>query len=432
MSNEFIEVDLSRPLNEYCKNATNREGDTFVGVKSEIIGDKHEVNVYFPIGYKISEKEETVRDEIIDLISVLQAYNDNQSRVSQITSNQVLKTVRFPVQAYFKVMHYYLQNDYYKENEEVYVPGTSGPVSMKVTINKIQPIVQKAGFVFPNLMVRKNNDTDKHLITEINKYCVYESFIKLGWIYKYKLPKPAEVRNPNLKVYKSILQQKLEQANNDTLKELFQSMLAIIDFRNSADNPEEFYFGTNNFEYIWEKLIDETYGVGNKDYYFPKTSWRLNYGERYNPALEPDTIMLTDNHICVLDAKYFKYGVSGKHSDLPKSTDINKQITYAEYIAENSKFEEEIKSGKQVLNAFLMPFSRIDNKFGINEKYFSIGEAQAEWKHSTKDYERVQGILIDVKTLISNSTRPNRKEIKDLSIAIENSLKKNKEKESVR
>ena len=38
---------------------------SFVGVKSEIIGDKHEINVYFPIGYKISEKEEHVRDEAI-------------------------------------------------------------------------------------------------------------------------------------------------------------------------------------------------------------------------------------------------------------------------------------------------------------------------------------------------------------------------------
>lgn len=281
-------------------------------------------------------------------------------------------------------------------------------------------------------MVRKNNDTDKHLITEINKYCVYESFLKLGWIYKYKLPQPAKVKNPNLKVYRSILQQKLEQANNDTIKQLFQSMLAIIDFRNSADDPEEFYFGTNNFEYVWERLIDETYGVSNKNHYFPKTSWRLNFCERDNPSLEPDTIMITNDHICVLDAKYYKYGHSGKHSDLPRSTSINKQITYAEYIAENSKFNKEREEGKDVLNAFLMPFSKANNIFGTSKNYFSIGEAVAEWKHSTKDYERVQGILVDVKTLIANSTRPNRQEIKNLSKVIEESLKKNKDMESKR
>lgn len=432
MSNEFKEVLLSKSLNEYCRNATNREGDTFVGIKSEIVGDKYEISVHFPIGYKISENEVDVRDEILDLFSVLQKYNDKQSRVSHITANQILKTVRFPVQAYLRVIYYYLQHDYYKENEEVYVPGMSGPVNMRQTINKIQSIVQKSGFVFPNLMVRKNNDTDKHLITEINKYCVHESFLKLGWIYKYKLPQPSKVKNPNLKVYKSIIQQKLEKINDDTMKQLFQSMLAIIDFRNSADDPEEFYFGTNNFEYVWERLIDETYGVNNKSYYFPKTSWRLNFGERHNPTLEPDTIMITNDHICVLDAKYYKYGISEKHSDLPRSTSINKQITYAEYIAENVKFKRERDESKDVLNAFLMPFSKANNKFGTSNNYFSIGEAVAEWKNSTKDYERVQGILLDVKTLIANSTRPNRQEIKNLSKAIEESLKKNKAMESER
>lgn len=433
MSNSFTEIQLSKPLTEYCKNASNKEGDTFVGIKSEFINDKHEINVYFPIGYKISQKEEDVRDEIIDLVEVLQAYNDKQSTISKITANQVLKTVMFPVQAYFRVMQHFLQHDYYMENEEIFVPGMSGPMSMRETIKRVQPIVQESGFIFPYLMVRKNNDTDKHIITEINKYCVYESFIKLGWIYKYKLPQPSNVKNPNLKMYKSILQQKLDTINNDNLKQLFQSMLAIIDFRNSSDDPEEFYFGTNNFEYIWERLIDETYGVKNKEDYFPKTTWKLNFaGKRDNPTLEPDTIMKTDDNIYVLDAKYYKYGQTLKHSDLPKSTDINKQITYAEYIATNSKFEDERSEDKSILNAFLMPFNKDKNPFKANSKYFSIGEATADWKDSSQDYERVQGMLVDIKTLISNSTKPNRKEIRELSDAIIKSLENNKDIESGR
>ena len=79
-----------------------------------------------------------------------------------------------------------------------------------------------------------------------------------------------------------------------------------------------------------------------------------------------------------------------------------------------------------------MPFSKVSNIFGTSDNYFSIGEAVAEWKDSTKDYERVQGILVDIKTLIANSTRPNRQEIKNLSKAIEESLKKNKRKGSER
>ncbi|MDY0410595.1 hypothetical protein [Paracerasibacillus soli] len=136
MSKPFTDVVLSKTLNSYCRNATNKEGDTFVGIKSEIKGDKHEISVNFPIGYNISKKEENLRDDIIDLISVLSAYNDKQSRVSQISSNQVLKTVRFPVQAYFRVMRYYLDYDYYMENEEVYVQGTSWPCKYETNYKK--------------------------------------------------------------------------------------------------------------------------------------------------------------------------------------------------------------------------------------------------------------------------------------------------------
>ena len=34
-----------------CRVATNIEGDTFVGIKAEIINDIQEVTVNFPLGY---------------------------------------------------------------------------------------------------------------------------------------------------------------------------------------------------------------------------------------------------------------------------------------------------------------------------------------------------------------------------------------------
>ena len=75
MSSTNEEFHLEKPLYKYCKNATNREGDTFVGIKSELIDEKHSLTVYFPLGYKISQDDELVRNEIIQLLSVLQDYN---------------------------------------------------------------------------------------------------------------------------------------------------------------------------------------------------------------------------------------------------------------------------------------------------------------------------------------------------------------------
>ena len=62
------------------------------------------------------------------------------------------------------------------------------------------------------------------------------------------------------------------------------------------------------FNYIWERLIDFTYGISNKQDYFPRTQWNLIYETKNAKgyALEPDTIMSNGDDVFVLDAKYYK------------------------------------------------------------------------------------------------------------------------------
>lgn len=59
------DIDLNKPLMEYCRNATNKEGDTFVGIKSEIKNDIHEIQVSFPIGYRLPKTEDEANEDII-------------------------------------------------------------------------------------------------------------------------------------------------------------------------------------------------------------------------------------------------------------------------------------------------------------------------------------------------------------------------------
>lgn len=429
----FQDVNSDMPLTQYCRNATNREGDTFVGIKSENIDGKHNLSIHFPLGYKISDTEDVVRDEILELVTVLQEYNDERSRISKISPDQVLKTVRFPVQAYMTVIMEYLNNGYYQIKEEQFARGTAGQVHWPRTVllETKNAIPTENGIVYPKFRVKQHNETDKDLITEINKFCVYQSYVRLGWIYKLPLPqKPRPV--DNIELYREFLNEKKLRTNVDKDKRLFQSMLDILNFENTTDDPEQFYFGTNNFEYIWERLIQATYGNVEKDYYFPRTKWLLNIGrERENAALEPDTVMKDDKDIYILDAKYYKYGVTRLPFDLPNSSSINKQISYGEYVTYNEKFAEERKNGMEVYNAFLMPY---DSKYEIYnfkkqvDNYYSIGEAISEWKDGKEKYQRVQGILVDIKWLIKNSIRPSGIEILKLSEAIKNSIEENKKR----
>lgn len=429
----FQNVNSDMPLTQYCRNATNREGDTFVGIKSENIDGKHNLSIHFPLGYKISDTEDVVRDEILELVTVLQEYNDERSRISKISPEQVLKTVRFPVQAYMTVIMEYLNNGYYQIKEEQFARGTAGQVHWPRTVllETKNAIPTKNGIVYPKFRVKQHNETDKDLITEINKFCVYQSYVRLGWIYKLPLPqKPRPV--DNIELYREFLNEKKLRTNVDKDKRLFQSMLDILNFENTTDDPEQFYFGTNNFEYIWERLIQATYGNVEKDYYFPRTKWLLNIGrERKNAALEPDTVMKDDKDLYILDSKYYKYGVTRLPFDLPNSSSINKQISYGEYVTYNEKFAEERKNGMEVYNAFLMPYDSKYEAYNLKKQvdnYYSIGEAISEWKDGKENYQRVQGILVDTKWLIKNSIRPSGSEILKLSEAIKNSIEENKKK----
>lgn len=420
------ELNCDKPLYEYCKNATNKDGDTFVGIKSEIVDNKQSLNIYFPIGYCISQNESDVRNEILQLLSILQEYNDTQSVVSSIAQEQLLKTVGFPVQAYFRVISEYINNGPYQIKEDEFKRGQSGAISWSQTRKKEKPIVTTQGFVYPIYRIRHHNETDKNLITEINQYCAYESFLKIGWLYNLPLiQKPIQTRG--LEEYKIYLNNMTLYATKDNDKALFGAMKEILDFTNNKDWPEEFYFGTNKFEYIWERLVDETYGNQKKEDYFPKTKWILNIGnQKENKALEPDTIMKYGKDVYVLDAKYYKYGVTKNPQHLPESSSINKQISYGEYIKTHEKFENQRKLGMNIYNAFLMPYDSTHKPYDKeNSKYYPIGEAIAAWKDNLEDYHRVQGILIDVKHLMANSIKPNYKEIEELSKQILKSLESN-------
>ena len=230
--------------------------------------------------------------------------------------------------------------------------------------------------------------------------------------------KPVIVKQERL--FRSVLKDKIANTFNDKNRMLFRHMLAIIDFGGDKDSDKNYRYGTYRFEYIWEKMIDKVFGIENKADYFPKTTWYVNGSKYDNASLEPDTIMLYGTDVYVLDAKYYKYGVTGKTWDLPESTSINKQITYGEYIANEDKFKKKHGENMKVYNAFLIPFDSLKSKYLDNTNMLKVGEAVSNWKDNTEEYQKIQGVLLDVKTLMSINVRQEIKEIEKLAKLIEN------------
>ncbi|MBQ8902762.1 MAG: LlaJI family restriction endonuclease, partial [Oscillospiraceae bacterium] len=160
------------------------------------------------------------------------------------------------------------------------------------------------------------------------------------------------------------------------------------------------------------------------------TRWYIKDKVKENFALEPDSIMLHDGKIYVLDAKYYRYGITGNPVHLPESSSINKQITYGEYIYTQERFKREYGKDVPVYNAFLMPYNSAKNVFGFDSIYGNIGEARGEWKSGNYDYERVQGIVVDIRYLMYHYTGSHSNKIIQLAEAIEKAIQDNKQTSS--
>ena len=82
-----------------------------------------------------------------------------------------------------------------------------------------------------------------------------------------------------------------------------------------------------------EKYLEDE----NPDKFYPTSIWRLLSGEKTGSKMRPDAIRreeISNNgenklfKYYILDAKYYKYGVSGSFSDLPNTDSVQKQVTY--------------------------------------------------------------------------------------------------------
>lgn len=386
------------------------EGDDFVGLRFE----NNQPKVVFPRGYALADSDDEVRKDIIRLLSTILKYKDKYQG-EEIRASIGEQYLSFPLLSYQYIIQDFLAHGYYIEKEVQYAEATKGKISWKRTIQQQRPQIDGNNAVYLSFIVRQNKINDNNLITRIHEYCVYESFRNLGWLYTPAMPKKPTITF-NKKAFIATLTNELRNTNDDGKKKLFSCMINII---NEADelfnSSQRKAFGVDRFEYIWEALIDHVFGEDDKEVFFPHSTWEIidSTGvKRINPPLEPDTIIRYNGAIFVVDAKYYKYGVTFNPEHLPGTSSIQKQITYGEYIERKFKTD-------QVYNAFVMPFNKQN---GVsNYRLVSIGTA--DWKdNSDKNYEFVLGILLDTRHIINTYARQNPSEIEELSSLIIESL----------
>lgn len=390
-------MEETKTLRQRCHVSTGGDGDRFVGVKADTEG----AAVYFPVGYGLPEQDGDLRGDIHQLFGVLTAFM-KEERTVEASSGEAPRRVEFPIHAYLTVLRSFLRTGrYYVERDARFITGVKGRTDWARTVKNQRGLVQKNGaLIFLNRTVRATTPNADRAITQIHRYCVYEAFEKLGWLFVPSMPeKPGPF--PGIPASIHLLTKKLASTRLDGEQALFGAMRAMLVYLDRAGPVTAYSFGTERFEAVWEKMIDKAFGVADKAAYFPPARWLLDYGpDRETRPLQPDSIMVYGDKYYVLDAKYYRYGVTGNSAHLPSSADINKQITYGEYLARTRGIP-----GARLFNCFILPYDRAVNPFRLTGAVGNIGEAVGDWRFDApggalKYYERIQGIVMDTRYLM--------------------------------
>ena len=395
---------------------SGKDGDRFVGFKA----DSDKINVFFPIGYDIpADDESQVRKDIRNLFSVMA--DSIRGGIADRSNSLNHYVVNFPIKSYFIVINHYIEKGYYVEKEKVFQKASRGNIDWKRTVRDNRVIVHEdCSPIYTEFTVKKMTPNNDGKIRHINEYCVYEAFSKLYFVYHSNNPvsstKKLLISNREAR---AILSNALASTHDDTKQSLFRAMRDMLDFLDERNENMRYTFGTDEFEYVWQSIIDIAFGIREKDEYFPKAKWNLRYGciKEKNP-LQPDSIMIYNNKVYVLDAKYYRYGITGISDHLPNSSDINKQITYGEYAAKIAKE----KNNDSVFNAFVMPYSKSANCFNAGREFADIGFAEGLWKDGIHEYEKIRGILVDTRYLLFHYRDSGNENKKLLSECIEGGL----------
>ena len=291
-------------LRDKCSINTNYDTDTFVGIKCE----NGDYSICFPLGFQMSESDRQLRKDILLLLNSIK--ETTMKKESEVYNDfKEYSQLDFPFQAYLALIYDYYNRGYYHEIEVIYNVSKRGKIDWNRTIKTQKPSIQDGQAFYLDFVTKRNSINENELITLIHEYCVFDSFEKIGWLFTDKLPSKPRLKF-NYKLFKSVIREKLGRTFNDKNKKLFRNMLAIIDYEGENNEQREYKYGTNRFEYVWESMIDRVFGIEKKEQYFPKTTWTLSERKYDNASLEPDTIMIVNNNVYVLDAKYYKYGAT--------------------------------------------------------------------------------------------------------------------------
>ncbi len=348
----------------------------FIGIYSK----NNHMTITFPIGYNIKEEIITKQDKINNL------YNDVSKLLILLEQNQDAPYFdegnnKFSFSSALFLIKDYFANGLYQEPVITNNTQNKGAINWPKTIRNITPIYTLGNFIYTTTTNQSSNLANND-ITTIQTYCLNKAFSLLKIFYNnYQIP-TKNTFTQEVMLYK--LEKKLITTNKDAQRKRLHMMKKFIQGTSlSSINDKEIKIGRTHFNKIWEKTLKtEITKLLPPITILPKAYYIINNQKQNTSSLIPDIIVEDTNYIYLIDAKYYKINT------LPQTSDILKQLFYANYISKYKK--------KKIKNIFLLP-----NNIPDNEKIKYLGFATTDtFQH--KNGGKIDTYYLDTKTILTN------------------------------
>ncbi len=365
----------------------------YVGLRIE----NGKVNFIFPCNYvsdgnQISEVER--KKDMLNLLRLIDKYKN-----IDIINDYSLNQSNFPFNSILWIIKNYLENGYYHIVEEEYYVGDKGKVNWSKTIKNNKLFLNTDSIVYSELIVKHNKNNVDNWLTKIHQYVVYNSICILGWYYNLdnnSIEKPYKIM-PEEKML-IVLKQEYNKSFTDSKKELLKHMINVLEgLDESIYNTRCYDISTNNFEYVFERIVNERFSNALSSDFNPKCFWQIDKNKPNKAGtLRPDCVLFYNNNCYIIDAKYYQYGYNLNIQSLPEATSIQKQITYAKEIETNFQGKTDTVINN-IYNIFILPCSS-------NTYLDYIGYAYSSWNNlEEKTYHKIHAFLVDLRSLINGS-----------------------------
>lgn len=389
-------------------------------VKPDKIGlevNEDDVTFTFPINYykndekkeidcySLNEIDKKYSKSVVKLTKLLSRYKEPNKIEDYYESKD-----KFPIEAYLWIFRDFLKNGIYKDSESYFCVNGNGKISWKNTIKRGKTYLGENNLIYKDLIKRNTKYNVDNEITKIHKICAQKALYIFGPFYgiasrKMKTKITEELKNNWL----GILKEELIISYNDHKIELLKKLIDLLQSQDvSKFNSLEFNLVTKDYDYIFERLIDEKFGNVNSSEYNSQGEISLIDSKNIKNAgqLRPDTINVDkkDGRIYIFDSKYYTYGFS-EDGTLPDVSSINKQITYAEYI--NNPLNNLNPDKKDIYNIFVLPKNEdyketneiVQEEFREDLSY--IGHANIKNK-CENSYDCIHIFFVNFRNLVEN------------------------------